>query len=54
MILSPSEKDFIKHGILKDIRCDGRQRVDYRQFYIEQGLFILIKALLIRHQDLVD
>jgi len=38
IMLSEAEKAFIHHGVQEDLRCDGRNRLDYRPIVFETGL----------------
>jgi len=38
ILLSEAEKAFIHHGVQDDLRCDGRNRLDYRPIVFETGL----------------
>lgn len=35
--LSAAERRFIADGFAQDLRCDGRSREDFRDFFIETG-----------------
>lgn len=35
--LSGSERDFVRDGVVEDVRTDGRRRIDFRKIYLQKG-----------------
>lgn len=45
--LSVGERNFIKGGIVQDLRNDGRKRLTYRPIYVETGVIPQVVYVLL-------